>query len=111
MLDVRLMFCARHLAPFRADWPAGYPMAMLLLFLAFAARADTASYARGTREGLQAALREFGPVCCLLDAALTRRIVACALAGDMDEFVRIRTGIAVAAGLAPDALDPKPVDG
>lgn len=71
-LDFNVHWCARHLEPFRADWPGGAGVAMVRL--AEAAFADERIVAAAPKdadglakaEGLNAVLREHSPLCCFI---------------------------------------------
>lgn len=71
-LDFTVHWCARHLEPFRADWPGGAGVAMVLLFdamvsdEAFTARLPRNAEGQLMTESLNAALREHSPLCCWL---------------------------------------------
>lgn len=76
-MDFPTHWCPRHLEPFRANWPAGAGLAMVRLAgLAFehpdiVAAATKDSDGKAKVESLNAVLREFSPLCCLVgDAAL-----------------------------------------
>jgi hypothetical protein len=63
-----VIWCPRHLEPYRARWPLGGPAASMQLLLA-AAEMKTVQEAAGTGEPelLTAALIRFSPLCCFVD--------------------------------------------
>lgn len=63
------LWCARHLEPYRAQWPAGAPVAMLRLFDAAVAMPAVTDAAHGDTEQLTAALQRFAPLCCFIPNA------------------------------------------
>lgn len=61
------VWCQSHLEPFCAEWPTGYlPATMCLVNLALQ-REDVQQAAGLDVAMLDRVLREFGPLCCLLD--------------------------------------------
>jgi hypothetical protein len=61
--------CPVHLEPFRAKWPAGYPIAVVRLFeAATATSTELQEAAGGDAHRLNAAIAEFGPLCRLVTA-------------------------------------------
>lgn len=80
-------WCAEHLEPFRAAWPAGYlPAVMALTFQALNHDEEIIRASGGRVEALTAVLREFGPLCCRLDPSVLDEITTGALAGG-DEMI------------------------
>lgn len=68
LLEWDVMWCDRHLEPFRAEWPKGAAVAMLELArraLNMPAIIDAAGADAGN---LGASLARFSPVCCFLTA-------------------------------------------
>jgi hypothetical protein len=61
-----VMWCARHLEPFRAEWPRGAAVAMVKLLQAAAAMPAVIDAAHGQATGLPAALERFAPLCCFV---------------------------------------------
>lgn len=59
-------FCARHGEPFRPGWPQGVGFAIPTLVTAFADLPDIVTYAEGDAAKFQAAVAEFGPMCCMV---------------------------------------------
>lgn len=100
-------WCARHLEPFRAQWPKGYLLAMPLMFSAFSMLDDVMAYCdpndgsgmSDTRR-LQAALAEFGPICCRLDPLLLAEIVEGSLSDDPDAWRAVKARIDRELGIA-----------
>ena len=80
-LTFSMMWCARHLEPFRATWPSGAMLAMLNLFTASAADERILVAAEGHADRLEPVLREHGPMCCFLPAAVTEAVVSASLEG------------------------------
>jgi hypothetical protein len=60
------LWCARHLEPYRAQWPKGAAPAMLKLFEAAAAMPAVAAAAGGDANQLTEALQRFAPLCCFV---------------------------------------------
>ena len=82
-------WCPRHLEHFRKGWPKGYVIAQTMLFTAFCGLPDVLRYCGLGDDGniaqtrrLQAAIGEFGPMCCAVDAGLLLRIINTSRAGD-----------------------------
>lgn len=90
VVEPTMLFCQEHLEPFRAAWPSGYAPAMLCLFQQAMLDEEIVAAAGGRVEAISAVLREFGPICCRLDADSLREIVEGSLAGGdrMMEVVR-----------------------
>lgn len=71
-LDFTVHWCARHLEPFRSDWPGGAGVAMMRLFDAavaderIVAAVPKAAGGKGRTEALDGVLLEFSPLCCFL---------------------------------------------
>lgn len=57
-------FCARHGEPFRDAWPKGVGIAIPTLVTVFAKLEEVAVYSQGDAGRFQAAIGEFGPMCC-----------------------------------------------
>lgn len=74
-----MIWCADHLEPFRRDWPAGYLPASLALLHQAMLRDDIQAAAGGRVEALNGVLREYGPLCCLVDRETVAEIVRLAL--------------------------------
>lgn len=70
------MWCARHLEPYRHQWPAGAGVAMVALFKAAAAMPAVADAAHGDAGQLPAALARFAPVCCFVGKQVLDQIYA-----------------------------------
>jgi hypothetical protein len=99
MLDFKRDWCARHLEPYRGERPKGAPIAMVLLFDAFAqdervhrmAGFDPeveGSVADSTR--LPALVAECSPLCCFLGDEIVEEIRVEAFAGDGPRCAAIR---------------------
>lgn len=79
-LDFRVHWCTRHLAPFAPQWPRGAAQAMTTLLheaLVLPAVADACGRNEAGEAlvtGLDAALRRFAPLCCLVDTAARDRV-------------------------------------
>lgn len=89
-IDPRVHWCARHLEPFRAEWPRGYLVASSALVQEAARREDVLSAcgydgsAGSANFGLlDRVLREFGPLCCLVGDETAAKWTALALADDL----------------------------
>lgn len=67
-LDWDVMWCARHLEPFRAEWPKGAGVAMLSLAGRAMAMPAVIDAAGADAEQLNVALRRFAPICCFVSA-------------------------------------------
>lgn len=81
-LEPRAVWCAEHIEPFRARWPAGYlPAVMCLVHQALNHDEEIAAAAGGEVELLDRVLREYGPLCCRLDPDMLARIVEGSIAG------------------------------
>lgn len=71
-LDFTVHWCARHLEPFRAEWPKGAGLAMLALFEAWVADERVIAMAPKRAGGqadtgaLDALAAETSPLCCFL---------------------------------------------
>jgi len=77
-LDWKVHFCARHLEPFRARWPRGAAIIGVTLFQEASARPEISERCRSI-DGLDAVLREFSPLCCLVGDETMARLTAAAL--------------------------------
>lgn len=66
MIDrVQMVFCARHLEPYRRHWPAGYaPALMCLVYQALNHDEEIIAATGGEIERVNAVLQEYGPLCC-----------------------------------------------
>lgn len=90
MLTPQMLFCPEHLLPFKADWPRGYPGAMMCLFHQAVNHDEEIRQAAGMRtESLEAAIREYGPICCRLDPDVLRDITEGCLS--LEEGVMVDT--------------------
>lgn len=92
-IDPRVHWCARHLEPFRAEWPRGYVLASAALVEeavrqqeVLAACGYDGSEGSGNPELLDRVLREFGPLCCLVGDEKAAKWTQLALAGDTYSF-------------------------
>lgn len=87
-LDFEKHWCARHLLPFKKDWPAGAPTAMIRLFQAVvedprfqrACGRDDGSGAVGQVSRINPLLSEFAPLCCFVGDEIMAAITTDALA-------------------------------
>jgi hypothetical protein len=75
-LDWKVMWCSRHLDPYRAAWPAGAVQAMVALFGAAARMPAVADAAHGDADQIPAALARFAPICCFVGKQALDRIYA-----------------------------------
>lgn len=81
-LDFERDWCARHLEPFRAHWPAGTAAAMVALFGEFVKDPRTPQMLPHDAAGLadahalQPLLMECSPICCWLDDEAMGRVYA-----------------------------------
>lgn len=78
-LGVWDVFCPRHLEPFRANWPKGYPLAMMWLFQYAASMPAIQDAADRDANKLTAAVREFSPVCCFVPDDVREAVILRAL--------------------------------
>jgi hypothetical protein len=78
-------WCARHLEPFRAEWPVGWPLAMMGLFQESVRNLEIIDAAGGQTEMLDRVLREFSPLCCFLGDEITAKWTRLSQ-GSLDEF-------------------------
>jgi len=96
-LDFNTNWCARHLEPFRENWPHGVATAMMLLLHLFVRDERTlkmAGYApesdkNANPEHLQALVIECSPLCCFIGDEKMEQVASEALAGHgpmLDEF-------------------------
>lgn len=60
-------FCARHGEPFRSGWPAGIGFAVPTLTTIFSELERIEHYSQGSAAKFQAAVVEFGPMCCAVE--------------------------------------------
>jgi hypothetical protein len=60
------LWCARHLEPYRAKWPQGASVAMMMLFDTAARMEAVAEAADHNTEKLTDALQRFKPLCCFI---------------------------------------------
>jgi hypothetical protein len=68
-LPVEAVVCRMHGEPFRANWPAGYPIAVVRLFQAATESSTELHEATGgDAHRLNAVIAEFGPLCRLVSA-------------------------------------------
>ena len=76
------LWCARHLEPYRKQWPKGAPLAMMRLFEAAVRMPAVIAYCGGDGDQLAdankltAALRRFKPLCCFVVKEAMDRIYA-----------------------------------
>jgi len=61
-------WCARHLEPFRAEWPRGAVTAMIMLYNAAVQMPAIVDAAAGDSARIEAAFERFKPLCCFVDA-------------------------------------------
>lgn len=66
VLDWDAMWCARHLEPFRAEWPKGAAVAMVELLRRALAMPAVIDAAKADTEQIDVALRRFAPICCFV---------------------------------------------
>ena len=85
ILDWSVMWCDRHLSPYRAQWPLGAPTAMLALFHAAVAMPAVQVEAKHDAANLQAALERFAPVCCFVGGDALEAIYADTVPGRSDD--------------------------
>jgi hypothetical protein len=78
-LDWQVMWCPRHLEPYRPAWPAGAATAVTKLFQAAAAMPVIADDAHGDVAQLPAALGTVAPVCCFVGQQVLDEIYAATL--------------------------------
>lgn len=82
------LWCPRHLEPLRAEWPKGYPIAMIGLFQEVSADPRTWEGAEKDDSGkvpmavIQRVMNEVKPVCCWLPDGIAEAIIASALRGE-----------------------------
>lgn len=72
-------WCARHLEPFRRNWPHGWAVAMMAIFEECVRRDDIVAAAGARVEMLDRVLREFSPLCCLVGDETTAKWTRLAL--------------------------------
>jgi hypothetical protein len=65
-LDWHVMWCARHLEPFRAEWPKGAPVAMLELTRRALEMPAIIDAAEADATNIGKALKRFAPICCFV---------------------------------------------
>jgi hypothetical protein len=70
------LWCARHLEPYREQWPKGAPVAMMRLFDAAVKMPAVADAAGNDAANLTTALRRFRPLCCFVGQAVMDAIYA-----------------------------------
>lgn len=75
------MWCGNHLEPFREGWPGKAAIAMMNLFAASVADDRIRHASQGEVDRLGPVLREHGPMCCFLPAAVTAEVVRASLDG------------------------------
>lgn len=90
MLDWKVMFCPEHLEPYRADWPKGYPLAMVAMFQAAASDDRISVLCGGDPQRLNSVLREHAPLCEFLPVGLTEEITAMSLKGELWKHSALR---------------------
>lgn len=71
-----VMWCRRHLEPYRAEWPTGAAIAMIMLFTEAMKMPAIRDAAGGDVAKLPAALERFKPVCCFVDHQVIADIYA-----------------------------------
>jgi hypothetical protein len=65
IIDPLMIWCAKHLEPYRVHWPTGYmPAAMCLVHQSLNEDAEIRAACQGKVELISATLREYGPLCC-----------------------------------------------
>ncbi|HLJ99291.1 MAG TPA: hypothetical protein VKU39_05220 [Streptosporangiaceae bacterium] len=75
-LDWDVMWCPRHIGPYKPKWPAGATVGMLRLFQAAAAMPAVIAAASGDTDRIPAALARFKPVCCFVSKQVLDQIYA-----------------------------------
>lgn len=70
------LWCGRHLEPYRAKWPLGASVAMLMLLQAAAKMPAVVEFAHGDANQLTTALQRFKPICCFIPKAELDKIYA-----------------------------------
>jgi hypothetical protein len=82
MVEPLATWCPSHLENFRGRWPEGYlPATLCLVHQALNHDDEIIAASGGRAEALSGVLREFGPLCCRLDAAMLDEIIRGSLAG------------------------------
>lgn len=79
--DFPVLFCARHLHPLKAAWPAGAGLAALGLFNAFQADERAIRRSCGRVEKLPKIMQQVKPVCCWLSLGVAEEVIQLALDG------------------------------
>lgn len=88
-LDFSTAFCARHLEPFRAEWPKGAALAMVGLVSAalsdprIHAMAVTLPDGKKDASQLDALISEHTPLCCFIAEDLIAEITMLSLRGEI----------------------------
>lgn len=96
-LTVAVSWCAEHLEPYRARWPQGYMPATTVLFDTFVRLDNVQAYCQGKGGALNAALAEFGPMCC--------RVAEATISGPTGELAEGLTGADLLAALTDAATN------
>jgi hypothetical protein len=65
-LSWKVMWCERHLEPYRADWPSGAGVAMIMLFSEAVKMPAIADASNNDARNLGRALERFSPICCFV---------------------------------------------
>lgn len=76
VLDWQVMWCGRHLEPYRVRWPLGAGVAMMRLFYAAQAMPAVQDAANRDPAHLMAALARFAPICCFVGGDVLEAIYA-----------------------------------
>lgn len=67
-LSWEVMWCPRHLEPYRRDWPNGAAVAMLMLFTEALKMPAVMDAAGGEVSNIMRAMERFSPVCCFVSS-------------------------------------------
>lgn len=82
MLDFKRDWCAKHLEPFRENWPEGAAIVMVLMATCALSHPNCHRYTNGDATKINAYLAEFSPICCRLPGRLIKRVTGIALRGE-----------------------------
>ena len=101
------LWCARHLEPFRKDWPKGASIAMMALFDAAVKMPAIQAHASHDANKLTQALRRFAPLCCFVSPEILNEIYRKALGAPPHGLNRKPSGLGEGSPGGPEDGDTR----
>jgi hypothetical protein len=89
-LDWERDWCSAHLEPFRPRWPHGATIGAMMALSVFVHDKEVQTYCDGDSNKLEAALAEFGPMCCRIFQPTMEEITLTVLRSIPTEIAALR---------------------